>query len=89
MAGHAENPYSTLLKMIRDQGAKGSPPSWGIGVVASSDPLRVTFGGITLDASQLFIPHWLTASQWQAGAQVALMPDAKYELFLMLGERTV
>ena len=89
MAGPAENPFSTLLLMMREQGSKGSAPGWGVGEVASADPLRITFGGVTLEPAQLFIPDWLSASRWLPGAKVALLPDAKYELFLILGERTV
>ena len=89
MSGKAENPFSTLLLMMRSQGGKAAPPSWGIGEIVQAAPLKVVFGGVTLDASQLFVPHWLSASQWRAGSQVALLPDANYELFLVLGERVV
>ena len=89
MAGKAENPFSTLLLMMRSQGGKAAPPSWGIGEITQVSPLKVVFGGVTLDASQLFSPTWLCASQWRVGSQVALLPDADYELFLVLGERVV
>ena len=89
MSGKAENPFSTLLMIMRSQGGKAAPPSWGIGEIAQAAPLKVVFGGITLDASQLFVPHWLSASQWRVSSQVALLPDANYELFLVLGERVV
>ena len=89
MAGKAENPFSTLLLMMRSQSEKATPPSWGIGEITQVAPLKVIFGGVTLDASQLFLPHWLSAAQWRVGSQVALLPDPNYELFLILGERVV
>ena len=87
--GQAENPFSSLLLLMRSQGGKAAPPSWGIGEVAQVAPLKVVFGGVTLDASQLFLPAWLSSAQWRAGSQVALLPDADYELILVLGERVV
>lgn len=89
MPGHAENPYSSLLQLMRSQGAKDAPPGWGIGIVASVDPFTLTFGGVTLSSSQLFIPEWLSASRWTQGAEIALLPNADNSLFLLLGERTV
>ena len=89
LSGHAENPFSALLMLMRSQGGKEAPPSWGIGEIAQVAPLKVVFGGVTLDSSQLFLPAWLSASQWRVGSQVAVMPDSSYELFLVLGERVV
>lgn len=89
MAGRAENPYSALLGLMREQGGKDNPPAWGVGEVAQLAPLKVRFGGIVLEPSQLFWLHGFSDTQLQVGSQVAVLPDPAFSMFLILGERVV
>jgi hypothetical protein len=89
MAGCAENPFSALLGLMREQGAHDNPPSWGMGEVAQLAPLKVRFGGIVLEPEQLFWLNGFSDSQLQVGSQVAVLPDQAFSMFLILGERVV
>ena len=85
MPGSAENPFSMLIHLMRNQGAAQSPPSWGIGEVVGVSPLRIAYGGIQLEETQLFAP----ATNITIGMQVAILPDEAYSTFLILGTRSV
>lgn len=89
MPGSAENPYSALLVLMREQGSKKNPPTWGVGEVAQLTPLKVRFGGIVLEPSQLFWLRGFSVSQLQVGSQVAVLPDLDFSTFLILGERVI
>ena len=89
MSGAAENPFSALLGLMREQGAHDNPPAWGVGEVAQLAPLKVLFGGIVLEPTQLFWLHGFSDSQLQVGSQVAVLPDPTFSLFLILGERVI
>ena len=89
MPGAAENPFSALLGLMRAQGAHDSPPPWSVGEVVQLAPLKVLFGGIVLEPSQLFWLHGFSDSQLQVGSQVAVLPDSTFSMFLILGERVV
>jgi hypothetical protein len=89
MAGRAENPYSALLALMRAQGGKDNPPAWGVGEVEQLAPLKVRYGGIVLEPSQLFWLHGFSDTQLQVGSQVAVLPDPAFSMFLILGERVV
>ncbi len=89
MAGRAENPFSALLNLMRQQGAASNPPPWGVGEVAQLSPVKIRFGGVLLEPSQLFWLHGFTDSQLKAGSQVAVLPDPDFTMFLILGERVI
>ena len=89
MSGAAENPFSALLGLMREQGGKDNPPAWGVGEVAQLAPLKVLFGGIVLEPTQLFWLHGFSDSQLQVGSQVAVLPDPTFSLFLIVGERVI
>ncbi len=89
MSGAAENPFSALLGLMREQGGKDNPPAWGVGEVAQLAPLKVLFGGIVLEPAQLFWLHGFSDSQLQVGSQVAVLPDPTFSMFLILGERVI
>ena len=85
MSGSAENPFSMLIHLMRNQGAAQNPPSWGIGEVVAISPLRIAYGGIVLEETQLFAP----VPNIAVGMQVAILPDEAYSTFLILGTRSV
>jgi hypothetical protein len=89
MSGKAENPYSALLGLMRQQGAANNPPSWGVGEVSQLDPVKVRFGGIVLEPAQLFWVNGFSSTRLQVGSQVAVLPDPTFSLFLILGERVI
>ena len=89
MSGTAENPFSALLGLMREQGAHKNPPAWGVGEVAQLAPLKVRYGGIVLEPSQLFWLPGFSDTQLQVGSQVAVLPDPAFSMFLILGERVV
>jgi hypothetical protein len=89
MSGQAENPFSTFVSLMREQGGKNNPPSWGAGEVTQLDPIKVRFGGIVLEPDQLFWLNGVSTSPLQVGSQVAVLPDPAYSLFLILGERVI
>lgn len=87
--GRAENPFSALLGLMREQGAHDNPPAWGMGEVAHLDPIKVRFGGILLEPEQLFWLHGFSDTALQVGSQVAVLPDPAFSMFLILGERVI
>ena len=89
MAGRAENPFSALLGLMREQGAHDNPPAWGVGEVVQFNPTKVRFGGIVLEPAQLFWVNVFSDTQLHVGSEVAVLPDQAFSLFLILGERVV
>ena len=89
MSGRAENPFSAFIGIMRDQGSKNNPPTWGVGEIAQLAPIKVRFGGIVLEPEQLFLLRGFSDAQLQVGSQVAVLPDPTFSLFLILGERVV
>ena len=81
MAGSAENPYSTLVGMIRQTVAGVLPKGWGIGTVISASPLQVHFSSIVLEAGQLSL---MKGVELAPDDQVAVIPDAAGALFLVI-----
>lgn len=53
------NPYSSLIKIIREQGSKFNPPSIQIGNIVSVNPLTVTIGELQLTENNLLIADYL------------------------------
>lgn len=55
-----KNPYSDLLKIMREQGAKDNPPSIRLGTVLAPPPaIRIQTGDLVLDADDLLIADYL------------------------------
>ena len=89
MPNGAENPFSALLGLMRQQGGKDNPPAWGVGEITQLTPLKVRLGGIVLEPEQLFWMHGFSDKLLQVGSQVAVLPDPTFSTFLILGERVV
>ncbi len=81
--GAAENPFSRMLGLMRQQAGEASGPAWAMGEVLGTDPLRILYQGVTLTAAQ--IPG---AAQWaqvlQVGDQVPVLPDRGDGSFIIL-----
>lgn len=54
-----KNPYSTLINIIKDQGASYNPPSIQLGQVHSESPLIVKLGDLQLTSRNLLISDYL------------------------------
>lgn len=81
--GAAENPFSKMLELMRQQAGEVAGPAWALGEVLGTDPLRILYQGVTLAAGQ--IPG---ADQWaavlQLGDQVPVLPDRGDGSFVIL-----
>lgn len=53
------NPYSSLIKIMREQGSKYNPPNVQIGNIESIDPLIVNIGELQLTKDNLLIADYL------------------------------
>ncbi|MGB9813537.1 MAG: DUF2577 domain-containing protein [Thermovenabulum sp.] len=55
-----KNPYSTLIKIMREQGAKYNPPSIQIGQVISPPPnIVIKIGDLQVDKDNILIADYL------------------------------
>lgn len=54
-----KDPYVSIVKTIRNEGAAYNPPSIDIGVVMSTDPLIVNVGDLPLTKDNLLISTFL------------------------------
>lgn len=54
-----KNPYSTMIKLMQNHGAKLNPPSIQLGQVISSTPLAIGTSDIQLNSNNLLIPDYL------------------------------
>lgn len=56
---NVNNPYSDMVKLMQQHGAKLNPPSIQLGEVLSSSPLTVKTGDIQLNKNNLLIADYL------------------------------
>lgn len=54
-----DNPYSSLIELFREQGAKYNAPDLMIGEILTVEPLTIKVGGIQLDKDNLYIADYL------------------------------
>lgn len=55
-----DNPYSTLIRIMREQGAKYNPPSIQIGQVISPPPnIAIKIGDLQVDKDNILIADYL------------------------------
>lgn len=54
-----DNPYSGIISIMREQGAKNNPPSIMLGKVVNINPLLVQVGDIQLDKDNLYVADYL------------------------------
>ncbi len=54
-----ENPYSSILNTMREQGSMDNPPSLQFGVVKSINPLQIAYGDLPLNPCNLKIARHL------------------------------
>lgn len=54
-----DNPYSSLIEIFREQGAKYNAPDLMIGEVLTEEPLTIKVGDIQLDKDNLYIADYL------------------------------
>lgn len=54
-----KNPYSELLNLMREQGAKYNPPTIEIGEVISPNPVKIKLGDLQLDKDDVLINDFL------------------------------
>jgi hypothetical protein len=54
-----QNPYSTLINMIKKYGAAYNPPSIQLGEVLSDSPLLIKVGDLQLNSKNLLISDYL------------------------------
>lgn len=55
-----DNPYSTMIELFRQEGAKYNAPELNIGVVLTEEPnLTIESNGIQLDKDNLYIADYL------------------------------
>ncbi|MCB2300938.1 DUF2577 domain-containing protein [Clostridium tagluense] len=54
-----KNPYSTLINIIKDNGASYNPPSIQLGQVHSESPLIIKVGDLQLTCRNLLISDYL------------------------------
>lgn len=52
---YLKNPYSELINMMREQGAKYNPPSLQLGIVMTSQPLKIKSGDMQLNLNNLLL----------------------------------
>lgn len=50
-----ENPYTNLLGLMRDQGAKNNPTVCVLGKIVSVSPLKIQAGGVELSDDDLLV----------------------------------
>lgn len=54
-----DNPYSGLIAMMQEEGAKSNPPSICLGEVISESPLEIKVDELPLDAKDFLIADYL------------------------------
>lgn len=54
-----KNPYSELVKIMQEQGAKFNPPTIEIGEVISPNPLKIRLGDLQIDKDNILINDFL------------------------------
>lgn len=54
-----DNPYSSLIELFREQGAKYNAPDLMIGEILTVEPLTIKVGSIQLDKDNLYIADYL------------------------------
>ena len=66
-----DSPYVEILKHMQKQGSKLNPPSVQIGVMISSNVLKI--GDLQLDKDNLLIADYLVSSNLKAGDAMAVI----------------
>ncbi len=54
-----DNPYSGIINIMREQGAKNNAPNLMLGKVVSTSPLLIQVGDIQLDKDNLYVADYL------------------------------
>jgi hypothetical protein len=78
-----KNPYSELLNLMREQGAKYNPPTIQLGRVISATPLKIIIGDLQLDKSDIYINDSIKSSLI-IGDLVAVLPMEDRQKFIVL-----
>ncbi|SKA99321.1 Protein of unknown function [Caloramator quimbayensis] len=78
-----KNPYSELLQVMREQGAKYNPPTIEIGQIISATPLKIKINDLQLDKSDIYINDSIKSSLI-AGDLVAVLPMTDRQKFIVL-----
>lgn len=54
-----DNPFSGMINLMREQGAKFNAPNLLVGEVINADPVKIKVGDVILDKDNLYIADYL------------------------------
>lgn len=81
----ADNPYTGILGIMQEQGARFNPPSICLGEVVSPEPdLKIKTEDLILDKDDFLISDSLINNYLISGDIVALIPTANRQQYIVL-----
>ncbi|KNF10053.1 protein of unknown function DUF2577 [Gottschalkia purinilytica] len=81
------NPYSTMLGLMRKHGTIDNPPSLTLATVSSSTPLKIKVSGVEIDTSNILIgEHVIKEKPLNTGDTVAIVPSNDRQTFIVLAK---
>lgn len=83
-----ENPYSTLIQLMQEHGAKHNPPSIQVGEIVSPPPnIIIKIGELQIDKDNILIANNLTPTDaLKTGNIVAVMPAEDRQMYIILAK---